>query len=128
VRLDGDPNGQKRQRERERYATISYEKSSERNNRRRERDTTDQTDENSDRLHIISLSPYLLMFLGIFKWFIILYTEMFYTHCMPTEKSFVHLRFTFQEQCRVTHLYKVEFVSLRRRALRECVNFTNFVS
>ena len=46
--LDGDPNGQKRQMERERYATMADEKSSERNKKRRERDTIDQTDENSD--------------------------------------------------------------------------------
>ena len=35
--LDGDPNEQKRQRERERYATMSDEKRSERNKKRRER-------------------------------------------------------------------------------------------
>ena len=46
--LDGDPNGQKRQREREQYATMADEKSSERNKKHRERDTIDQTDENSD--------------------------------------------------------------------------------
>ena len=54
MRLDGDPNGQERQRERERYATMADEKSSERNKKRRERDTTDQTDENSDWLHMHS--------------------------------------------------------------------------
>jgi len=48
VPLDGDPNGQKRRRERERYATMADEKSSERNKKRLERDTTDQLDENSD--------------------------------------------------------------------------------
>jgi len=48
VPLDGDPNEQEREREREWYATMSDEKSSERNKKRRERDTTDQTDKNSD--------------------------------------------------------------------------------
>jgi len=36
VPLDGDPNEQKRQRERERYATMSHEKRSEINKKRRE--------------------------------------------------------------------------------------------
>ena len=35
--LDGDPNEQKRQRERERYATMSDEKGSERNKKHRQR-------------------------------------------------------------------------------------------
>jgi hypothetical protein len=54
VQLDGDPNGQKRLRETDQYATMSDEKSSERNKKRREGDTTNQTDENSDRLHMHS--------------------------------------------------------------------------
>jgi hypothetical protein len=52
---------------------------------------------------------YLLLFLGIFKWFIELYTEILYTHYIPTGKSSVYVRFTFQEQCRVTRLYLLEY-------------------
>lgn len=53
VRLDGMVMG-RRGREREWYATVSDENSSEKNKKLCERDTVDQTSENSDWLHVHS--------------------------------------------------------------------------